>query len=63
MRRLLLVAILGVPLGCAHHETRSLAQRQTVTTPRGDFESPRRDERRDRGLPRGEPPITTPPVP
>ncbi|MCU1279509.1 MAG: hypothetical protein JWM53_3055 [bacterium] len=63
MRTLMLVAILTVPFGCAHRESRSLAQRQSVTTPHGDFEGPPRDERRDRNLPRGEPPIVTPPVP
>ena len=63
MRRLLLVAILAVPFGCAHQQTRSLAQRQSVTTPRSDFTGPPRDDRRDGGGPRSEPPIVTPPVP
>lgn len=62
MRGLLLVAILAVPFGCAHYQPRSLAQRQAVTTPRGDFAGPPRAERRDNG-PRAEPPIVTPPIP
>jgi hypothetical protein len=63
VRTLMLVAIVAAPFGCAHHQTRSLAQRQAVTTPRGDFAGPPSDERRDNGPPRGEPPIVTPPVP
>jgi hypothetical protein len=63
VRPLMLIAILAVPFGCAHHQTRSLAQRQGVTTPRGDFEGAPRDERRDNGPLHGEPPIVTPPVP
>jgi hypothetical protein len=63
VRRLWLVAILAVPFGCAHRQTRSLAQRQSVTTPRSDFAGPSRDDRRDVRGPRSEPPIVTPPVP
>jgi hypothetical protein len=57
-----LVAILAVPFGCTHSQSHNLAQRQSVTTPRSDFEGPARDERRDVGPTRNEPPIT-PPVP
>jgi hypothetical protein len=63
VRALLLVAIFGASFGCAHKQTRSLAQRQSVTTPRGDFEGPSRDGRHDPRGPQVEPPIVTPPVP
>ena len=63
MRRLLLLAILATPLACAHHDTRSVAQRQSAKAPRGNLEAPPRDDRPD-GLRRVEPPpIVTPPIP
>ena len=63
MRLLVLVAGSMLALGCAHQpsQSRNLAQRQTVTTPHGDFENPPRNERRERRLPEAEPPIVTPP--
>jgi hypothetical protein len=63
MRMLMLVALSTLTLGCAHRETRNLAQRQSVTTPRSDFENAPRDDRRERGIQPTEPPIVTPPVP
>jgi hypothetical protein len=62
MWRLVLIAILTAPLGCAHHETRNVAQRQTAKPPRGDLQAAPRNDRRD-GLRQVVPPIVTPPVP
>ncbi len=65
MRMLVLVAMVALPLGCAHrHEARNVAQRQPGTTPRGDFDSGRHDDRsRHRPTAPVEPPIVTPPIP
>jgi hypothetical protein len=64
MCRLLFVAILALPIGCAHHEpNRNLAQRSPPAPPRSDFEGAPRDQARDRALQRVEKPIVTPPVP
>jgi hypothetical protein len=62
MRMLLLVVGSTVLVGCAHHEARNLAQRQSVTTPHSDFDHAQRD-RRDRPSQPIEPPIVTPPIP
>ena len=63
MRRLMLVTFSVLAFGCAHRETRSVAQRQSVTTPHGDFDDAPRNERRERPVSPVEPPIVTPPVP
>jgi hypothetical protein len=63
MRKLMLVALLAVPYGCAHHEPRNLAQRQSTKTPRGDFDGARRQAPRDRAVNRAEPSDVTPLVP
>lgn len=63
MRKLMLVAFMVLPLGCAHQESRNLAQRQSVTTPHGDFDNTPRNERRERPVAPVEPPIVTPPIP
>lgn len=63
MRMLMLVAFSLLGLGCAHRQTRSLAQRQSVTTPHGDFDNTPGERRPERGIEPVEPPIVTPPVP
>jgi len=63
MRMLVLVTCSTLAFGCAHHETRNVAQRQSVTTPHGDFDSAPRQERRERPVAPIEPPIVTPPIP
>ena len=62
MRMLMLVTFAILALGCAH-QTRNLAQRQSVTTPHGDFDNTPRNERRERPVAPVEPPIVTPPIP
>jgi hypothetical protein len=61
MRGTLLIAFSILALGCAHQQSRNLAQRQAVTTPHGDFDDAPRGDRRERSLPQAEPPIVTPP--
>jgi hypothetical protein len=61
MRMLLLIAGSILALGCGHQQSHNLAQRQTVTTPHGDFEDSPHNDRRERKLPQAEPPIVTPP--
>ena len=61
MRTLLLVACSIAALGCGHQQSRNLAQRQSVTTPHGDFDDSSHGDRRERRLPQSEPPIVTPP--
>ena len=60
MRRLVLVALPMLALGCAHHEAKSVAQHQGATTPHSDFDGAQRGDRRDQRSPPAEPPIVTP---
>jgi hypothetical protein len=65
MRKLMVVAMLAAPLGCAHRQdARNLAQRQPATAPTGEFENgAHRGDSRNRPIRPAEPPIVTPPVP
>lgn len=63
MRMLVLVAFATIAVGCAHQQSRNLAQRQSVTTPHGDFDNTPRNERHERPVAPVEPPIVTPPIP
>lgn len=61
MRSLVLVALLGLPAGCAHH-SQNLAVRKNDKPPRGDFMRTPAQEH-GAGVPAEPPPIDTPAVP
>ncbi len=64
MRKLIIVAMFAIPLGCAHRQdAQNLAKRQAPTAPSCDFEKRGRNESSDRPMQRTEPPTVTPPVP
>jgi hypothetical protein len=62
MRWLVLMALLTLPLGCAHHE-HNLAQRQPAAAPPGEIEGAKRGEPPQRPVQRVDNPLVTPPVP
>ncbi len=61
MRSLVLLALLALPVGCAHRD-QNLAVRKDTKPPRGDFSHSHARET-ERGQPASEAPLANPPVP
>lgn len=63
MRTLMVVTISMLAIGCAHRQTRSVAERQAMTTPHGDFDKQMRRDDGPEHVPPVESPLVTPPIP